>query len=194
VASGPALAGSPVGPFARVATLQPVALAVVALAGAGVAMPAGGGRLPGYGTIAAHPPGMALWRNGLRTRGAFIVPCGAVKMPDRAILATLAADPSRIDDFPAADLPGLIGEAEALRARLLARLMTMATAPAEPIRTDRTNGPDRLLTAEEVASRLGLKDRRAVYRRADGWPFTRRLGNGTLRFSEKGLEKWQARR
>lgn len=53
--------------------------------------------------------------------------------------------------------------------------------------------PDRLLDAAEVAARLGMK-RKHVYNRAAAWPFTRRLGQRTLRFSERGLEQWIAKR
>jgi len=52
--------------------------------------------------------------------------------------------------------------------------------------------PDRLLTVTEVATRLGVS-RRYVYGHADQYPFARRLGPKTLRFSERGLEKWLAR-
>ena len=52
--------------------------------------------------------------------------------------------------------------------------------------------PDRLLTSEDAAMRLGVS-RRYTYTHADTYPFTRRLGPKTLRFSERGLEKWLAR-
>ena len=57
------------------------------------------------------------------------------------------------------------------------------------------NGPqptgklDRLLTAAEVAERLNV-GRRFVYDHAEKWPFTKRLDEGTLRFSERGLDRW----
>jgi len=52
--------------------------------------------------------------------------------------------------------------------------------------------PDRLLTAEDAAKRLGVS-RRYIYSHADTYAFTRRLGPKTLRFSERGLERWLAR-
>src|SRR6266852_610371 len=52
--------------------------------------------------------------------------------------------------------------------------------------------PDRLLTVSEAATRLGVS-RRYVYGHANQYPFARRLGPKTLRFSERGLEKWLAR-
>src|SRR5437879_10181756 len=51
---------------------------------------------------------------------------------------------------------------------------------------------DRLLTVREAAKRLGVS-KRYVYGHADEYPFTRRLGPKTLRFSERGLERWLAR-
>src|SRR3954462_12917652 len=48
---------------------------------------------------------------------------------------------------------------------------------------------DRLLTVAEVANRLGLS-RSHVYKQARHWPFTRKLSNKALRFSEVGLEQW----
>ena len=48
---------------------------------------------------------------------------------------------------------------------------------------------DRLLTAEQVAERLGLS-KSQVYKQAHGWPFTRKLSAKALRFSEAGLEQW----
>ena len=54
--------------------------------------------------------------------------------------------------------------------------------------------PDRMLRAEEVAERLNLS-RSAVYAmaRKGGWPWVRRLPSGSVRFSERGLERWLAR-
>jgi excisionase family DNA binding protein len=112
-----------------------------------------------------------------------------------AELAALAADPGRVADVEPAALPFLIGEAEALRAALWARLTAgpahVAPAPAP----DANGGPDRLLKAQEAADRLGV-DRRWVYRQAKAGklPFARKLSGGTLRFSERGLEKWKERR
>ncbi len=48
---------------------------------------------------------------------------------------------------------------------------------------------DHLLTAADVAKRLNV-GRRFVYDHADKWPFTVRLDEGTLRFSERGLDRW----
>lgn len=113
-----------------------------------------------------------------------------------AQLATLAADPSRVQDVSRDALPGLIGEAEALRATLWARLQATA-APSAPEATTppSSNGTkaDRLLTAKEASERLGV-GKRWMYRHADTLPFTRKLTEGTLRFSERGLERWKESR
>lgn len=113
-------------------------------------------------------------------------------------LATLAADPDRLQNVPPESIPRLIGEAETLRALLWARLQ--APAPPVPATTrpsseskDRNGAPDNLLKASEAAIRLGV-NRRWMYRHADTLPFTRKLTEGTLRFSEKGLERWKESR
>lgn len=61
----------------------------------------------------------------------------------------------------------------------------LAAVPSEP--------SDRLLTAEEVATRLSIS-RQQVYRDARRWPFTRKLSPKVLRFSEAGLNRWLDRR
>jgi excisionase family DNA binding protein len=109
----------------------------------------------------------------------------------RAEFAALLSDPDAVDALPAESLPGLIGQAEELKARVWTRLQAGARTPA-PAPAD-TSGPDRLLTADEAAERLGVS-KRWVYRRADSLPFTRRLTSGTLRFSERGMDRWQRSR
>jgi excisionase family DNA binding protein len=107
-----------------------------------------------------------------------------------AELATLAADPSRVAAVERDEIPALIGEAEALRAALWARLQQ---APVTEIQPRPAPGPDELLTAVEAAERLGVS-RQWVYRHQDTLPFMRRLGAGTLRFSARGLERWMESR
>lgn len=48
---------------------------------------------------------------------------------------------------------------------------------------------DRLLTIKEAATTLSLTTD-WLYRNADQFPFTVRLGNGTLRFSKNGLQDY----
>lgn len=107
-------------------------------------------------------------------------------------LAAVAADPAALEAVDPDQLPGLVGEAAELHARVLARLMA-SRAPAQHAGPEPDDGPDRLLKVEEVAKRLGV-DKRWVYRHQDQLP-TRKLSGGTLRVSERGLERWvEARR
>ena len=109
-----------------------------------------------------------------------------------AELATLAADPSRVRDVAPDALPALIGEVEALKALLWARLQTGQSA-ANPAPAPSAKHPaDELLTAKEAAARLGVS-RRWIYRKAkaNALPFARRLATGTLRFSARGLDHWR---
>ena len=59
-------------------------------------------------------------------------------------LAMLAADPDRVADVPACDVPRMIGEAEALKAKLWARLQEPLPALTA---TKNGNTDDRLLTS-----------------------------------------------
>jgi predicted DNA-binding transcriptional regulator AlpA len=49
--------------------------------------------------------------------------------------------------------------------------------------------PDRMLKAEDVAKRLNVSVR-TVYKNRTGWPFARKFPGGSVRFSEKGLQRW----
>lgn len=108
-------------------------------------------------------------------------------------LATLLSDPSRADALPREELPEVLGQVERLKAVLWARLATPEVAGnGRPVSdTERASG-DRLLTVQELAERLNVDDR-WIYRKADDLPFTRRLGDRTLRFSEQGVQRWLAR-
>ena len=54
------------------------------------------------------------------------------------------------------------------------------------------SGSDRLLSAADVAARLNVSTR-YVYDHAREWPFAERLSARKLRFSERGLERWERR-
>lgn len=110
-----------------------------------------------------------------------------------AELAALVADPDRIEQVPPEALPGLLGEVAAVQARLWARLQAASVPARETLPAARNGGRDQLLTAGQAAERLGV-GRRWMYRHAHRLPFTRRLSGGTLRFSERGLERWQETR
>ena len=49
--------------------------------------------------------------------------------------------------------------------------------------------PDRLLTVKETAKLLGVSTK-YIYEHANDFPFTRRLGKKTLRFSAQGVDRW----
>jgi hypothetical protein len=102
-------------------------------------------------------------------------------------LEDLVQDPSRalrVSREQAATL--LIALAPVQRALELAALAPRAVDESGP-----DGPPDRLLDAQQVGGRLGLTVEQ-VYRRAARWSFTRRPSEGTLRFSERGLERFLA--
>lgn len=76
--------------------------------------------------------------------------------------------------------------------RVVARLNgngPLAAAAASPNGSNGSKpGDPHLLTAEQVAERLGCS-RRYIYAKAPGFPFTVRLGR-LVRFSAAGLERW----
>jgi len=100
-------------------------------------------------------------------------------------LRELLADPGRVVDLTPDEALSAIEALAALRAALAARLRAMPEAP----KPDGHALEDRLLTAEQAAERLGLRPSQ-VYRRAARFPFTRRLGRETVRFSEAGLVRY----
>jgi predicted DNA-binding transcriptional regulator AlpA len=110
-------------------------------------------------------------------------------MTDRAaLLDALLVDPSAAMSLSPAEAIVLLARVGAVEALLRARLaapMPLAV-PAEQARGVPAN--DRLLTVGQVAERLSM-DRRQVYRRANRWPFVRKVGKN-LRFSERGLQRW----
>jgi len=104
-------------------------------------------------------------------------------------LLSLLQQPDRVGEIPEDVIPALLGELEALRVRLLARLL----AAHWPPRTSDQSPPDRLLTTQEASELLGVSPR-WLSRRASKLPFTRRLSRKAIRFSEAGLRRWLATR
>lgn len=102
-------------------------------------------------------------------------------------LAELAADPDRLEDLPAEDLPEVLAAAERVRAQVWQRL----NRPSKPTAngTDVEKEPDQMLTVDKAADRLSVAPD-WLYRRSDSLPFARKLSDRTLRFSERGLERW----
>lgn len=112
---------------------------------------------------------------------------------DARTLETLLSDPARAEALPRAELPELLGQIEQLRAALWTRLQAPLEPEGRPTSDIERKSGDRLLSVEELAERLGV-DHRWIYRRVDTFPFTRRLSERTLRFSEQGFERWLKRR
>ena len=105
-------------------------------------------------------------------------------------LGWLIASPDQAEDVPSDQIPELLGALETVKALLWSRLNTPslpASATGDP------KAPDRLLDAKEAAARLGVKTK-WMYSHADRLPFTKRLGDRTLRFSEQGLTRWMETR
>lgn len=104
---------------------------------------------------------------------------------DRTVLVELVSDHSRVADIAPEVAAGLLVELAALQAALAVRVRDGRAAPPQR----RPPEPEELLTPAEVAARL-QQSLRWVYRKSRGWPFTRRLGRKTLRFSRPGFEAY----
>lgn len=102
-------------------------------------------------------------------------------------LAEVAAASDRLAEVPDERIPALVLELAALQTRLAARLAIAVLHPAPPPEKDR------LLTVIEAAEILGVS-KEWLYRRAGRLPFTRRVGESLVRFSEIGLRRWAATR
>jgi predicted DNA-binding transcriptional regulator AlpA len=115
--------------------------------------------------------------------------------PIVASVAALVANPTRASEIPVHQIPALVAELAseqatlcALQGALTTRLLTSAADEAASHKSG-----DRLLTADEVASTLGV-NRRWVQRRARRLPFARRISEHSIRYSENGLKRWMANR
>ncbi len=112
-------------------------------------------------------------------------------MPSSAIhprgpeLFALLVDPARVHEVPADAIPALLCQLSAIQSALAAKLM----APARTNSSERSES-DRLLTADEAASILGVTPR-WLYRH-QRLPFVRKLSRKALRVSEVGLRHWLA--
>ena len=103
--------------------------------------------------------------------------------PIKFLLDRLAQETEQI---PHAALPDLLGQLEAIQARLWVRMLS-----GTPSKDAHKSLPpeDRLLTPEEAASIMGTP-LKWVYRNSRKLPFTRKLSRKCLRFSELGLRRW----
>jgi predicted DNA-binding transcriptional regulator AlpA len=140
-----------------------------------------------------------------RTPGDPKVPTAAALRPDDSpagrvgqlvpSIASLVANPSSVAGVPVDRIPSLVVELaseqsvlSALQGALSARLLVSQLSAAT-----RESSGERLLTAEEVATVLGVT-RRWVQRRARRLPFARRISDHAIRYSECGLKRWMSNR
>lgn len=110
-------------------------------------------------------------------------------------LASLVANPSGASEIPVDRIPALVAELaseqsalSALQGALTVRLLVWQADAAT-----RPEPSDRLMTAEEVATALGVTQR-WVQRRARRLPFARRISEHAIRYSESGLRRWMSNR
>jgi predicted DNA-binding transcriptional regulator AlpA len=105
-------------------------------------------------------------------------------------LAEVIQDPSRASVIPPKMIAPLLTQISAAQSALAAQLLQVF----ELEETDReTRRFDRLLTVAEVAARLAV-GKYWLYSRSDELPFTVRIGDRQLRFSEQGIERYLRRR
>jgi len=105
-------------------------------------------------------------------------------------IAAVVADPTRLADVPADELPALLAQVAAEQARLAALGVAVAARMA-------TNGhgaaaEGRLLTIDEAAERLGVT--RDWLRRRSELPFVVKLSEGVVRYSSRGIDAYIAAR
>lgn len=100
-----------------------------------------------------------------------------------------------ITDIPVSAIPARLAEIAVQRGRLaaienalLARLV-LHSAP----RPDTSDSEDELVDARAASRLLGMSTH-WIYRNASRLPFARRIGDRTLRFSVRGIRKYQATR
>jgi predicted DNA-binding transcriptional regulator AlpA len=109
-------------------------------------------------------------------------PLAVVSAPGRPLEAVLSDLEAQAQHLSVERLPQFLGSLARVAATAQQRLLLPSLSlPAE--------GEDRLLKAEEAATRLGTT-RDYLYRNAGKLPFTVRLGPGQLRFSERGIQKF----
>ncbi len=97
-----------------------------------------------------------------------------------------------VEAVPPDQVPDAIGELEAAKARLYARLMTPSTHGNPNGRGGKAAEPDRLIDVNEAAAILGVKVS-WMYRHADEFGATR-LSRKCLRFSEARIRREAERR
>jgi predicted DNA-binding transcriptional regulator AlpA len=109
-------------------------------------------------------------------------------------IASLVTNPSTASEIPMHQIPALVAELASEQATLSA-VQGVLTARLLASQDDATSteSTDHLLTAEQVATVLGVT-KRWVERRARRLPFARRLSAHAMRYSESGLKRWMSNR
>jgi predicted DNA-binding transcriptional regulator AlpA len=102
-------------------------------------------------------------------------------------LAEIVSQPDLVAALPQAEVPALLGELEAVRVRLLARLFCR---PYDPSQRD-DDPEDELLTPTATAKQLGVTVK-WLYRNRHRLPFSRQLSRKAIRFSSLGVARWLA--
>ena len=105
-------------------------------------------------------------------------------------LGWLVGDPDQVEEIPLEEIPDVLGLLETVKIRLVKRFMAPSLPPKEP---RLPKEPDRLLDNQEAAQRLSVKPK-WLYDHFDQLPFGKRLADRTLRFSERGLNRWLERK
>lgn len=105
-------------------------------------------------------------------------------------LVEILTAPQRILELPLEVIPPLLCQLSALQNALAARLLQTQVHANDSEEADPT---DQLLTPSQAAAMMGVT-KRWIYRHAPRLPFTKRLSNKTLRFSQRGLKQWLQRR
>jgi predicted DNA-binding transcriptional regulator AlpA len=110
-------------------------------------------------------------------------------------LASLVANPSSASEVPVERIPALVAELASEQSALsaLQGALTVRLLVSQADAATRPETSDRLMTAEEVATALGVTPR-WVQRRARRLPFARRISDHAIRYSESGLRRWMSNR
>ena len=108
-------------------------------------------------------------------------------MPDDA-LAAFEQIEKIVHTAPVETLASVISQLHALHAIALARLIASSVSAHPPAPEE----PDKLLTAEQAAPLLGITPEQLRRRRS--LHFRRVVGRRTLRFSERAITRWLARK
>ena len=90
--------------------------------------------------------------------------------------------------LPVEGIPTLLGELEAIRSRLWARLLSHQASPSPDAQL---SAPDRLLSPQDAAALLGVTPK-WLHRNRDQLPFTR-LSRKVIRFKQSELTRWVAK-